>query len=224
MSGAPLRRPFYHTNFKSNLLAGVLTIIPLIVVWLVFDFLLNILSLAGHPLAQALTNFLDGYLPALKPYLNSYAAHRAIAVVVALLTLYAIGAVASRVIGQRLIHLFERVISRIPLVETIYMASKRLVDVLRQKPGNEQRVVLVEFPNKGMRTLAFVTRVFADARTGEELAAVYVPTAMNPTAGFLEIIPYNRLTLTDIPTDQAMAMIVSCGAVAPENITLSPPV
>jgi uncharacterized membrane protein len=222
MTDPAAKRPFYHANFKGHLLAGVLTIMPLIVVWLVFDFLLDVLTLAGHPLAQALTGFLDGSVPTLKPFLSSYAAHRAMAVVVALLALYSIGSIASRMIGQRLIHLFERIITRIPLVETIYMATKRLVDVLRQQPGGTQRVVLIDFPSPGMKTLGFVTRLFRDARTGEELAAVYVPTAMNPTAGFLEVVPFATLIPTDIPTDQAMAMIVSCGAVMPDQMTISP--
>jgi len=63
-----------------------------------------------------------------------------IAVIVALLALYSIGAVATAVIGQRLIALFERIITRIPLVETIYSAVKKLVDVLQQRPGSDQRV------------------------------------------------------------------------------------
>ncbi len=66
-------------------------------------------------------------------------------------------------------------------------------------------------------------RTFPDSQTGEELATVYVPTAINPTAGFLQIVPVSRLISTDIPADQAMTMIISGGAVAPDHISIAPP-
>ncbi len=66
-------------------------------------------------------------------------------------------------------------------------------------------------------------RSFTDARTGEELAAVYVPSALNPTSGFLEILPVAKLDFCDIPTDQAMTMIISGGAIVPDRMSISPP-
>ena len=222
MNETPHKRSFFHANFEKNLLAGLLTIAPLIAVWLVFDFFLNVLSEAGHPLATGLTDFLDAQVPALAPILANAPVRWLIAVLVALLALYSIGAVASRVIGQRLIDLFERIITRIPIVQTIYSASKKLVDVLRQKPDEAQRVVLIDFPREGLKTLAFVMRVFPDSKTGQELATVFVPTAPNPTTGYLEIVPVAELIPTDIPLDQAMAMILSGGALAPETLSIAP--
>jgi uncharacterized membrane protein len=222
MTDTPERRSFYHANFRGNLLAGLLTIAPLIAVWLVFDFFLNVLSQAGHPLAVGLTDFLDDHVPALAPFLASEAVRWLIAVLVALLALYSIGSIASRVVGQRLILLFEKVIARLPLVQTIYTASKKLVEVLRQKPDEAQRVVLIGFPHEGLKTIAFVMRTYSDSKTGEELATVFVPTAPNPTTGYLEIVPVAHLIPTDIPIDQAMAMVLSGGAVAPERLSISP--
>jgi uncharacterized membrane protein len=65
-------------------------------------------------------------------------------------------------------------------------------------------------------------RVFKDAATGEDLAAVLVPSAPNPTTGFLQIVAAKDLTPTDLSLDQAMTMIVSGGATAPERLTLRP--
>ncbi|MDE1937448.1 MAG: DUF502 domain-containing protein [Alphaproteobacteria bacterium] len=223
MNGKPDRRSFYNANFQGNLLAGLLTVAPLIAVWLVFDFFLNTLSEIGHPLAVALTDFLDAHIPALTPILASVTVRWLIAVMVALLALYSIGVITSRVIGQQLIVLFEKIITRIPLVETIYSASKKLVDVLRPKPDSAQRVVLIGFPHEGLKTIAFVMRVFKDSRTGEDLATVFVPTAPNPTTGYLEILPVAKLIPTDIPTEQAMTMILSGGAVAPDKLSISRP-
>jgi len=214
------KRRFYHANFQRYLFAGLLTITPLIAVWLVFNFFLNVLSAFGQPLADRLTLFIDQTVPAATPFLANPGVRWVAAVIVALLALYTIGAIASRVIGQRLIGLFERIIALIPLVQTIYSAAKKLVDVLQQRPGSDQRVVLIDFPREGLKTIGFVMRSFTDARTGEELAAVYVPSALNPTSGFLEILPVAKLDFCDIPTDQAMTMIISGGAIVPEKMSI----
>jgi uncharacterized membrane protein len=220
MSDGNAPRRFWHANLQGNLLAGLLTITPLIVVWIVFNFFLNVLSSAGRPLAERLTDFVDRTFPAATALLASGAVRWVIAVVVALLVLYLIGSVASRVAGQQALGFFERLIARIPMVETIYSAAKKLIDVLRQPPGG-QRVVLIDFPQAGTKTLGFVMRSFADSTSGEQLASVYVPTALNPTCGYLQIVPSSKLVPTDISPEQAMTMIISCGAVVPERLTLS---
>lgn len=223
MSDGAARGRHFQANFQSNLIAGLLTVTPLIIVWLVFDFFLTTLSQWGAPLAAGFTAFLEDRVPALRPTLENETVRSGIGVVVALLALYTIGAIASRVIGQRLIHWAEQIITRIPLVETIYSAAKKLVDVLRQKPGaNTQRVVLVDFPGPGLKAVGFVMRTFPDARTGESLAAVYVPTAPNPTSGYLQIVPLAKLTPSEIQGDEAMTMILSGGAVTPDHVSIAP--
>jgi uncharacterized membrane protein len=219
MDETPRRR----SHFQRNLIAGLLTIAPLFAVWLVFNFLLGVLSTFGGPLAAQLTIFIDQNFPAAAPWLADPRTRIAMAVVVGLLALYFIGAVASRVIGQRVIALVERIINRIPLVQTIYSAAKKLVDVLQQKPGNDQRVALLDWPHPGMKTIGLVMRSFNDARTGAELAALYVPSALNPTSGFLQIVPVSELTFLDISTDQAMTMIISSGAIVPDKMSIAPP-
>jgi uncharacterized membrane protein len=209
------------SHFQRNLIAGLLTIAPLFAVWLVFNFLLGVLSTFGGPLAAELIIFVDQRFPAAAPWLADGRVRLLLAVVVALLALYGIGAIASRVIGQRLIGLFERIIGRIPLVQTIYSAAKKLVDVLQQKPGNDQRVALFDWPREGMKTVGFVMRSFNDAKTGAELAAIYVPSALNPTSGFLQIMPVADFVLLDISTDQAMTMIVSGGAIVPDKMSIT---
>jgi uncharacterized membrane protein len=215
-------KPRFSLNIGGTLLAGILAITPIAAVWLVFNFLLGLLHAAGQPLASPLAIEIERRWPQSAPWVDAQWVQWTFSVIVALLVLYAIGAVTSRVIGARLLSLFERLVERIPLVDTIYNATKKMVDVLRQKPESAQRVVLIDFPREGLKTLAFVMRTFPDAKTGEELAAVYVPTAINPTSGFMEIVPVAKLTSTDIPADQAMTMIISGGAVAPERLSLQP--
>jgi uncharacterized membrane protein len=220
--GAP-EKPGIHLHVQAYLLAGLLTITPIVVVWLVFAFFLGVLSSWGHPLAAELADFIEDRVPAATPWLSDPGVQFVIAIVVALLMLYLIGALTSRVFGARIVQFLEALVARIPLVDTIYAAAKKLIDVLRKKPEGAQRVVLIDFPIAGQKCLGFVMRTFPDSQTGEELATVYVPTAINPTAGFLQIVPVARLISTDIPTDQAMTMIISGGAVSPEHLSIASP-
>jgi uncharacterized membrane protein len=213
------RNPFAF-NIRGNLIAGLLALAPLIAVWLVFRFLLEVLFEAGEPIARAAAQLLDSWMPGLAPVLANSSVQWLTAVLAALLVLYAIGFVTSRVIGRRLMGLVEGIIVRIPLVETIYSAVKKLVGVFEREPQGAARVVLVEFPHPGLRAIGLVMRMFPDARTGEDLAAVLVPTAPNPTTGYLQIVPAKDLTPTDMSLDQAMTMIVSGGATAPDRLTL----
>lgn len=218
---APKR--LFHANFQNNLLAGLLAVTPLIVVWVVFDFFLGVLSAAGRPLAIGLTDFLDARFPALAPVLADEGVRWLVAVIVALLLLYSIGAVASRVIGVKLIDYFERLIARIPFVETVYSATKKLVTVLQQKPDGATRVVLIDFPHPGMKAVGLVMKIMKDTATGEDVAAVYVPTTPNPTSGYLEIVPVKDIVPTAMTMDQAMTMIISGGAISPATLSTRRP-
>jgi uncharacterized membrane protein len=224
MTDEPVRERFFHANFQKNMIAGFLTIIPLVIVWLVFDFFLEALSDASRPLADAFAGAIERQFPNMTPILNDGRVQWVIALLVTLLALYIIGAVSSRVVGQRLWGVIEAVIRHIPLVDTVYSAARKLVDVLRTKPENAQRVVLIDFPREGAKTIGFVMRTFTDANTRVEMAAVYVPTAVNPTTGYLQIVPLAKLTPSDMGSDQAMAMIISAGAVMPEHMSMSGPV
>jgi uncharacterized membrane protein len=141
-----------------------------------------------------------------------------LAVLMTLVTLYVVGFAATRVFGQRLIEGFEALIGRIPLAQQIYGGAKKLLDMLQNQGGGAQRVVLIAFPHPGVKTVGLVMRTFRDDADGRELAAVFVPTTPNPTGGYLQIVPLADLVPTDWTVDQAMAFVLSGGAVAPERI------
>jgi uncharacterized membrane protein len=207
---------------QSNLIAGVLTIIPLIVVWFVLSFIFNFLSSVGSPVASGVSMFVIDRMPQAEPLLDNHTFRWLVAVAMSLLLIYAVGNIASRMAGKKLIAAFEGLIARIPLVESVYSASKKLVNVLQQSPEGGARVVLVDFPHSGMKAIGLVMRTFRDSATGQELAVVFVPTAPNPTGGYLTFLPMERLVPTAMTMDQAMAMIVSGGTIAPEKLSLLP--
>ncbi|HTH69228.1 MAG TPA: DUF502 domain-containing protein [Rhodanobacter sp.] len=209
-------------RLKRYLLTGLLTFIPLWVTWLVFKFVLGLLAGIGAPLVAGLLNGLALVAPRTAESLKMEWLVFIVALVITLLALYLLGFVANRVIGQRFLNAFDGLLARIPLVQTIYGGTKKLMAVLQNKPSGVQRVVLVDFPRRGMKVVGFVTRVMIEEGSGREMAAVYIPTTPNPTGGYLEVVPLDELTPTDWTMDQAMAFIISGGAVAPDTLPASP--
>jgi uncharacterized membrane protein len=205
-------------HFKRYLITGLLTFIPLWVTWQVFKFVLGFLAGIGAPLVEALIGALALVAPRMADALNTQSLTFIIALLLTLGALYALGFIATRVIGQRFLNAFDGLLARIPLVQTIYGGTKKLMAVLQHKPTGVQRVVLVEFPRRGMRVVGFVTRVMPEEGSGREMAAVFIPTTPNPTGGYLEVVPLEELTPTDWTMDQAMAFIISGGAMAPETL------
>ena len=205
-------------------LTGLLTLLPLWLTWVVVKFLFVLLGDLSRPLIEPGLQGIAGNNPQSLGWLVEPWVQAAIALVATLLAILLVGWLARRVIGQRLLGWFEALIARIPLASTIYGSARKLLDILQTKPDGTQRVVLIDFPHAEMKSIGFVTRVIREQGTGRELAAVYVPTTPNPTSGYLEIVPVEKMTPTDWTVDQAMSFIISGGAVAPETIPFTPPV
>lgn len=202
-------------------ISGLLTLIPIWLVWIVFKFVFGLLSGISQPVIAPITASLAAGDPRMLGWLVAPWVQTAIALVATLALIIVVGALARRVVGQRLLSWFEALIARIPLAKTVYGSARQLLDLLQTKPDGTQRVVLIDFPHRDMKSVGFVTRILRDEQSGEELAAVYVPTTPNPTSGYLEIVPMNQLTPTDWTVDQAMTFIISGGAVSPERIPFS---
>ena len=218
----PMRAAMPPLRLKRYLITGLLTFLPLWVTVLVFKFVLGLLAGIGAPLVAALTEALGLVAPHAADTLNRTGLVFVLALLLTLGGLYAVGWLANRVIGRRLLDAFDALLQRIPLVQTIYGGTKKLMAVLQNKPSGVQRVVLVDFPRRGMKVVGFVTRVMIEEGSGREMAAVYIPTTPNPTGGYLEVVPLDELTPTDWTMDQAMAFIISGGAVAPDTLPASP--
>jgi uncharacterized membrane protein len=175
-----LARPL--RSLQRNILAGIITIGPLFVTYLIFSFLLGALAKAGLPVVQLFAAvFPENWLS--QPWLQSV-----LAVVLTLVVLWVVGRVTSLVIGRQAFELFEALLERLPVVAKIYTSVRQLLDSML---------------------------------TGEELAAVLLPNAINPTSAFLQILPIQRVTDTDLTMEQAMSMIMTGGAVGPESIRFS---
>ncbi len=204
-----------------TIIIGLLTAAPLVITWLIVRFLFQVLSGFGEPWIRGVSRGLRATNPGIADLLLNDTLQSVAAVLIVLAFLYLLGWAAGRVLGQRLISLFEKAIGAIPFVESIYRATKRFLAISGPSGEGGRRVVLIDFPSRDMKAIGIVTRTLRDATTGEELAAVYVPTAPNPTNGYIEIVPIAKLTFTDWTFDQAMSFVVTGGSNAPEDIHYS---
>ncbi|MEH6416057.1 DUF502 domain-containing protein [Pseudomonas sp. CGJS7] len=210
-------------NLQRLFLTGLLTLLPIWLTWVVVKFVFVLLSDTSRPLIGPLLENLATASPQALGWLNDQWVQTAIALAATVGVILLSGAMARRVVGQTVLRWFESMIKRIPLASTIYGSARQLLDILQTKPDGTQRVVLVDFPHNEMKSIGFVTKVMREQGTGRELAAVYVPTTPNPTSGYLEIVPVEKITPTDWTVDQAMSFIISGGAVSPSTIPFSAP-
>jgi len=213
MSGVPGRS--ICSNVKKYVLTGLLTVIPLGLTWVIVEFLLGLLTRIGSPGVRWIAARMQPHVPWLAAALESRWFLTVVAVLFVAFVLYILGWVATRVVGRRLLGFFDALLDRIPLVKSIYGAAKKLIGTFQKKPGEAERVVLIDFPSPEMKTVGLVTREFTDQDTGRKLLAVYVPTTPNPTSGYLEVVPADKVTGTTWSLEEAMTFIVSAGAVAP---------
>ncbi len=211
--------PFRATG--RTIIIGLLTAAPLAITWWILRFFFEQLSALGKPGVYAASVAIRREYPKIADLMLNETVQSIFAVIVVLLFLYFLGWAAGRMIGQRLIAVFESFIGAIPFVDSIYRATKRFLAVAGNTEQSERRVVLIDFPSPEMKTIGLVTRIMRDSDTGEELAAVYVPTSPNPTSGYIEIVPVGALTYTDWTFDQAMSFVVTGGSNAPDTITYS---
>lgn len=204
-----------------NIVSGVLAIIPLAVtlwiVWLVVDILVG----TGRPVVRTMARAVRPDWPELAALLVHEWFQSGLALLLTLAALYVVGWAANAVLGKRILALFHRLVDNLPLASTIYRATHTLVESLRgETVPSGQAIVLIEFPMAGRHSIGLVTRIFPATADREELAAVYVPTTPNPTSGFVQIIATSKLIRLEWTKNDAMAFIVSGGAMAPDNVPI----
>ena len=148
-------------SLQRNILAGVITIGPLFVTYLIFSFLLGALAKAGLPVVQLFAAiFPEAWLG--QPWMQSV-----LAILLTLIMLYVVGRVTSLVIGRQAFNLFEAALDRLPFVAKVYTSVRQLIDSMTAKKESSQRVVLVDFPIVGQKSIGFLTRVLIDETTGD---------------------------------------------------------
>jgi len=193
-------------NFLSHarvyIFRGIFAIIPLVLSYLALQFLYVVID-------KRIIGLFDQYIGVKIPGLG---------ILILLIILYFIGLITSNVIGKQLLHLIERIIKRIPLINTTYNIGKQLSASL-SLPEKQlfKKVVLVEL-RSGILSIGFVTGIMKDKRTQEELLKVLIPTVPNPTTGFVLIVKASETIDSKWSVDEALKHVISGGIIGPEDV------
>ncbi|MCU7918832.1 MAG: DUF502 domain-containing protein [Candidatus Thiodiazotropha sp. (ex Dulcina madagascariensis)] len=196
---------------RRYLVAGLLVWLPLGATFLVIKLLVGWMdnSLLLLPETYRPDNLLGFHMPGL-------------GVLLSLLILLLTGLVAANLFGRKLVGMWERLLSRIPLVRSVYSAVKQLVETMFADNGKSfRKVVLVEFPRRGLWTLAFLTSEETgpvQQATGRDVVSVYIPTTPNPTGGYFVLVPKEDVRELEMSVDDGLKMLLSMGAVNPEAV------
>ena len=138
-----------------------------------------------------------------------------------LIILFITGLLVTNFLGNKIITIWENLLSRIPLVRTIYSATKQVVHALVQPTGQSfRKVLIVEYPRRGIWSIAFQTSdQFIGSPHPEDVVTVFVPTTPNPTSGFLTIVPKSDTRELDMTVEEALKMVISLGVVMPDHLS-----
>jgi len=198
-------------HVRTRLVSGVIVLIPLAITLFILNLFFSSLTAFVRPLMRPWVGDLPEYILTL------------IALVSTVLIIYVVGGITTHIIGRRLIHWGEALLMKLPIVKSVYAASKQVVDTFSSSTKAAfKAVVLVEFPRRESLAVGFITGTILNPE-GKTLYRVFVATTPNPTSGFLIILPAEEVKFTDISVEDGIKMIVSGGMLAPLSYRLCPP-
>jgi uncharacterized membrane protein len=196
-------------TFRRYLIAGLLIWVPLGITILVVRLLIKWLdgTVSLIPEAYRPENLLGYAIPGL-------------GVLISFIVVILTGVFAANLFGRKLVRLWERLLSHVPLVRSVYSGAKQLAETMFSAEGQSfRKVLLVEFPRRGLWTLGFLTgrdQGEAQKKTGHEVINVYIPTTPNPTGGYFVMVPKQDVQELDMSVDEGLKMLMSMGAVVPD--------
>jgi uncharacterized membrane protein len=195
-------------RLRRYLIAGLLVLLPVGVTFVIIRFLVGLMdkTLLLIPQPYRPETLLGFEIPGL-------------GVLLTFVLLIVTGIFTANIVGRSFVHYGERLMERIPIARTIYSAAKNFAEIVLSDSGNAfKKVLLVEYPRKGIYTLTFQTATDIgeiQARTGEDVMCCFVPTTPNPTSGFIIIVPKKDVIELDMEVDEAVKLIMSLGVVVP---------
>ncbi|MCJ7590577.1 MAG: DUF502 domain-containing protein [Woeseiaceae bacterium] len=195
-------------RIRRYLVAGILVWAPLAVTYQLLKFAVNLMdrTLLLIPEQYRPDYLLGVHIPGL-------------GIILAIVVLFLTGLLAANFVGRAFVGSWEGLMNRIPFVRTVYSAAKNFAEmVFSDSSQSFKKVLLIEYPRKGLYSLAFQTASKLgeiESRTGEDVVCCFVPTTPNPTSGFVIIVPRKDVIELDMEVDEALKMIISLGVVLP---------
>lgn len=205
--------PELRRHFQRYVIAGLLVWIPIWVTLLVLHFIISILD-----------GVFDLFPKSWQPQ-YAFGVHiPGLGVIFSILIVFLTGLLVTNFLGRWLVQMGELIVQRIPIVRSIYVATKQVIETLFSSSSQSfRKVVLVEYPRKGIWSVAFMTNDSAQElkqKSGQDLISIFIPTTPNPTSGFLMMVPKDDVKELDMTIDQALKFIISLGVVTPPGIQL----
>ena len=204
---------------RDSLVAGIVSAVPLVAVWWVFDqVVLNMDGvLAFLPQQVREVTWTPPFSTAPIPFLKT----PGLGFILTIVLLVFVGAFARGFVGRALVRAIVDPLQRTPVLGTIYSAVRQLLEtVFSKKAQSFQRVVLVQFPREGAYVLAFVTAsawAGVEDAVGKSMVSVFVPTTPNPTSGFFVMFPEDECIPLNMTVEEAFKAIMSSGIVMPAD-------
>ena len=196
-------------KLRTIIVAGLLVWIPLGLTIFVIKLLIDLLG--------------QTYLlipPALRPENLIGTEIPGIGVIVAIIVVLLTGLVTANYFGKSIVKAWDSFLDRIPLIRSIYSPLKKFSElVLSDQTQSFSKVLLIEYPRKGIYSLCFQTSKElgeVQNQSGEEMVCVYIPTTPNPTSGYIVLVPQNEVKELKMSVEDALKMIISLGVVVPD--------
>jgi uncharacterized membrane protein len=198
---------YIKSGIKRYFLSGILVIVPLIITYVVLKFFLSSVDGILQPL---LVKYLGREIPGL-------------GIVVTIILIFIAGILTRGVLGRGAVNIWERFLTKLPFVRTIYSAAKQLlVSVAEPKESMFKRVVIIPYPRIGMYCFAFAANEVRLDNYGvnDDYVAVFIPSTPTPFTGFLVMVRKAEVLPTNISVEDAVKFIVSGGIVVPESMLI----
>lgn len=201
-------------RLRNIFIAGLLTILPIFITYFMLSFLFKKMDSLSQPMVQQLLSYLSftGYKSTYVPGLG---------ITLTILIIFFTGLIVTNVVGSKLMAFGENLLNKIPLVNSVYGASKQFLQAISLSGQDSfSKVIMVEYPRKGVYSIGFITC----ATTGEpqrftekELVNIFIPTTPNPTSGMLIMAPKDDIIPLSMTVEEGIKLVVSGGMVTPFN-------
>jgi uncharacterized membrane protein len=196
-------------KIKRYLITGFVVVVP---IFLTFYVLLGIFSFADGILGRFLNVYLENSLGFYIPGLGFF---------IAIIFIFFTGLLATRFVGKKIISGIEKWFSNLPLINKVYPTLKQIIlFISAQKEFGFKKVVLVEYPSKGIWSMGFLTNEHFDKisqLTNKEMVGVFMPSTPGPLTGYMIFLPKKEVKFLDISVSDALKIIISGGVFKPIN-------
>ncbi len=187
-------------NLKSKIFAGIAALFPIYLTYIVLKFLFVTLEKISAPMLKKIGVEIPG-----------------LGILLTLILIYLLGLVVTNFLGKKIFNLGERILTKVPIVNTIYTTLKQITDTFTKGTAETfEGAVYIQYPRKGLWTMAFISGE-SSSKEGLSYYHLFVPTTPNPTSGFFLMIPQADTIPTGMSVEEGLKTIISGGMLAPEE-------